>query len=148
MTVQACVQDEQDGQRQRDAGGTENLQFQAECQNSDNCVGNRCGSHCVCMVKATSTVFLLLVLICECDEGFELMSTARVAVYQLPLTMLITCSRMPLSLRKLSSVSVISSVTADSRREICRTTSGARPREHFAKRAVRSQRTPSIVSTS
>ena len=28
----------------------------AECQNSVNCVGNRCGSHDVCRVNATSTV--------------------------------------------------------------------------------------------
>ena len=86
---------------------------------------------------------------CECDSGFELKSTARVALYQLPSTMLGTCSRIPLSPRKLSPMSVmcsacrVSSVTVESRREICRTTSGARPREHFAIRATRSQRTPS-----
>ena len=125
----------------------------AECQNSDNCVGNRCGSHGVCLDKATSTVDLNEYT-CECDSGFELKSTARVVAYQLPSTMLGTCSRTSLSLRKLSSTSVmcsacrVSSVTAESRREICRTTSGARPPEHFAIRAIRSQRTPSTVSTS
>ena len=125
-----------------------------ECQNSDNCVGNRGGSHVVCLVKATSTVVHLNEYTCECDSGFELKSTGRVAAYQLPLTMLITCSRRPLSLRKRSSMSVmssacrVSSVTAESRQEICRTTSGATPREHFATRAIRSQRTPFTVSTS
>ena len=39
-------------------------------------------------------------------------------------------------------------MTAESRREICRTTSRARPREHFAMKAIRSQRTLSTVSTS
>ena len=105
----------------------------AECQNSDNCIGNRCGSHGVCRVKATSTVVHVNEYTCECDSGFELKSTARVAAYQLPLTMLITCSRMPPSMRKLSSLSVmcsacrVGSVTAESRRGICRTTSGAGP---------------------
>ena len=85
---------------------------------------------------------------CECDSGFELKSTVRVVVYQFPSTMLGTCSRMPLSPRKLSSMSVmcsacrVSSVTAESRRGICRTTSGARPREHCAMSAIRPQRTP------
>ena len=57
---------------------------------------------------------------------------------ELPSTMLGTWSRMPLSPRKLSSTSVmcsacrVSSVTAESRRVICRTTPGARPREHCA----------------
>ena len=66
--------------------------------------------------------------------------------YQLPSTMLGTCSRMPLSPRKLSPMSVmcsacrVSSATAESRRGICRTTSGARPREHCAMRAIRPQR--------
>ena len=125
----------------------------AECQNSVNCVGNRCGSHDVCRVKATSTVVHLNEYTCERDSGFELKSTARVAAYrvaayQLPSTMLGTCSRMPLSPRKLSPVSVmcsawrVSSVTAESRRGICRTTSGARPREHCAMRAIRPERTP------
>ena len=59
-----------------------------ECQNSDNCVGNRCGSHGVCLDKATSTVVDLNEYTCECDSGFDLKSTARVAVYQLPLTIL------------------------------------------------------------
>ena len=126
----------------------------AECQNSDNCVGNRCGSHGVCLDKATSTIVHLNDYTVECDIGFELKSTARVAVYQLSLTMLITCSRTTLSLRKLSSTSVmcsacrVSPVTAESRRGICRTTSGARPREHFAITVIRSHRTPSTVSTS
>ena len=126
----------------------------AECQNSDDCVGNRCGSHSVCLDTATSTVVHLNDHTCECDSGFELKLTARVAVCQLPSTMLVTCSRTPLSLRKLSSMSVmcsacrVSSVTAVSRRGTCRTTSGARPREHFAIRAIRPQRTLSIVSTS
>ena len=40
----------------------------------------------------------------------------------------------------------VSSVTAESRKEICRTTSGARPREHRSTRAIRPQRTPSTVS--
>ena len=85
---------------------------------------------------------------CECDSGFELKSKVRVVVYQFPSTMLGTCSRMPLSPRKLSSMSVmcsacrVNSVTAESRRGICRTTSGARPREHCAMRAIRPQRTP------
>ena len=120
----------------------------AECQNSDNCVGNRCGSHGVCLDKATSTVVHLNDHTCECDSGFELKSTASVVAYQLPSTMLGTCSiRTSLSLRKLSSMSVmcsacrVSPVTAESRREICRT-------EHFAIRAIRSQRTPSTASTS
>ena len=126
----------------------------AECQNSDNCVGNRCGSHGICRVKAISTVVYLNEYTCECDSGFELKSTARVVAHQLPWTMLITCSRTSLSLRKLSSTNVMSSacrvspVTAESRREICRTTSRARLREHFAMRAIRSQRAPSTVSTS
>ena len=126
----------------------------AECQNSDDCVGNRCGSHGVCRVKATSKVIHLNEYICECDSGFELKSTARVVAYQLPSTMLGTCSRTSLSSRKLSSTSVMSSacrvslVTAESRRGICRTTSGDRPREHFAINVIRSQRTPSVVSTS
>ena len=64
----------------------------AECQYSVNCVGNRCGSHDVCRVKATSTVVHLNDHTCECDSGFELKSTARVAAYQLPSTMLGTCS--------------------------------------------------------
>ena len=41
----------------------------AECQNSDNCVGNRCGSHGVCRVEATSTVIHLSKYTCECDSG-------------------------------------------------------------------------------
>ena len=72
----------------------------AECQNSDNCVGNRCGSHGVCRVKATSTVVYLNDYTFECDSGFELKSTARVVAYQLPSTMLGTCSRTSLSLMK------------------------------------------------
>ena len=126
----------------------------AECQYSVNCVGNRCRYHDICRVKATSTVVHLNDHTCECDSGFELKSTARVVAYQMPSTMLGTCSRIPLSSRKLSSTSVmcsacrVSSVTAESRRGICRTTSGARPREHRAMRAIRSQRTPSTVSTS
>ena len=113
----------------------------AEFQNSVNCVGNRCRSHDVCRVKATSTVVHFDDHTCECDNGFELKSTARVVAYQLPSTMLSTCSRMPLSPRKLSSTSVMCSacrvraVTAESRRGICRATSGARPREHCAMRA-------------
>ena len=101
----------------------------AECQYSVNCVGNRCGSHGVCLDKATPTVFHLNDHTCECDSGFELKLTARVAVYQLTSTMLGACSRMPLSSRKLSSSSVmcsacrVSSVTAESR---------SRPREHCA----------------
>ena len=79
----------------------------AECQNSDNCVGNRGGSHGVFRVKATSTVAHLNEYTCECDSGFELKLKARVAACQLPLTMLITCSRMPLRLRKLSSMAVL-----------------------------------------
>ena len=132
---------------QRDASGTEQHQFQP----SVNCVGNRCGSHGVCLDKATPTVVHLNDHTCECDSGFELKSTARVVAYQLPSTMLGTCSRMPLSPRKLSSTSVmcstcrVSSVTAESRRGICRTTSGARPREHCAMRAIRPQRTPPNV---
>ena len=69
----------------------------AECQKSDNCVGNRCGSHGVCRDKATPTVVHLDYHTCECDSGFELKSTARVAAYQLPSTMLITCPRTPLN---------------------------------------------------
>ena len=119
----------------------------AECQNRDNCVRNRCGSHRVCRVKATPTVVHLDDYTCECDSGFELKSTARVAAYPLPSTMLITCPRTPLSWRKLSPTSVmcsacrVSSVTAESRRKIFRTTSGARSREHCAMRAIRLQRT-------
>ena len=66
--------------------------------------------------------------------------------------MLGTCSQTPLSSRKLKPTSVrcsacrVSSVTAESRRGVCRTTSGARPREHCAMRAIRPQRTPSTVS--
>ena len=126
----------------------------AECQNSVNCVGNRCRSHDVCRVKATSTVVHLNEYTCECDSGFELKSTARVVAYQLPSTMLGTCSRMPLSPRKLSPMSVmcstcrVSSVTAGSRRGICRTTSGTRSREQCAMRAIRSQRICSTISTS
>ena len=121
----------------------------AECQYSDNCVGNRCGSDGVCRDKATPTVVHLNDYTCERDSGFELKSTARVAAYQLPSTMLITCSQTQLSSRKLSSTSVmcsacrVSSVTAESRREICRTTSGARSREHCPMRAIRPQRIPS-----
>ena len=87
----------------------------AECQYSVNCVGNRCGSHGVCRVKATPTVVHLNEYTCE------LKSTARVVAHQLPSTMLGTCSRMPVSPRKLSPMSVmcsacrVSSVTAESR---------------------------------
>ena len=94
----------------------------AECQNSDNCVGNGCGSHGVCRVKATSTVVHLNEYNSECDSGFDLKFTARVAANQLLSTMLITCPQMPLSLRKLSPTSVVcsacrvSSVTAESRK--------------------------------
>ena len=121
----------------------------AECQNSVNRVGNRCGSHDVRRVKARSTVVHLNEYTCECDTGFELKSTAKVVAYQLPSTMLGTCSPMPLSPRKLLPMSVmcsvcrVSSVTAESRRGICRTTSGARPREHCAMRAIRPQRVSS-----
>ena len=66
------------------------LSVPVECQNGDNCVGNRCGSHGVCLDKATLTVVHLNDYTCECDGGFELKSTARVATYQLPSTMLIT----------------------------------------------------------
>ena len=63
-------------------------------------------------------------------------STARVVAYQFPLTKLGTCSLLPLSQRKLSPMSVMCSA--------CRvssvTTSGARPREHHAMRAIRPQR--------
>ena len=124
----------------------------ADCPYSVNCVGNRCGSHGVCLDKATPTVVHLNGHTCECDRGFELKSTARVSAYQLPSVMLITCSRMPLSSRKLSSVSVmcsasrVSSVTAESRRGTCRTISGARPREHCSMRAIRPQRIPSTDS--
>ena len=127
--------------------------FSAECQISVNCVGNRCGSHGVCLDKATPTVVHLNDHTCECDIGFELKSTARVVAYQLPSTMLGTPSRMPSSPRKVSSTSVMcsacrgSSVTAESRRGICRMTSGARSREHRSMRAIRPQRIPSIVST-
>ena len=124
----------------------------AKCQNSVNCVGNRCRSHDVCRVKATSTVVHLDDHTCEFDSGFELKSTARFVAYQMPSTMLGTCSRKPPSPRKLSPMSVlcsacrVSSVTAESRRGICRTTSGARPREHCAMRAIRPQRISSTVS--
>ena len=110
----------------------------AECQNNVNCVGIRCGSHGVYLDKATSTVVHLNEYNCECDSDFELTLTAKDATYQLPSTMLITCSQTPSSSRKLSSVSVmcsacrVSSVTAESRRGTCRTTTGARPREHLA----------------
>ena len=120
----------------------------AECHNSNNCGGNRCGSHGVCRVKATPTVVHLNGYTCECDSGFELKSTARVAAYQLPSIMLITCRRTSLSSRKLSSTSVmcsacrVSSVTAEIRRGTCRTTPGARSREQCAMRAIRPQRTP------
>ena len=113
-----------------------------ECQTSDNRAGNRCGSHGICWDKATPTVVHLNDYTCECDSGFELKSTARVAAYQLPSTMLITFPRTPSSSRKLSPTSVmcsacrVSSVTAESRRDICRATSGARSR------AIRPQRTP------
>ena len=50
----------------------------AECQNSVNCVGSRCGSHGVCLDKATPTVVHLNDHTCECDSVFELKSTARV----------------------------------------------------------------------
>ena len=105
--------------------------FPAECQNSDSCVGNRCWSHGVRRDNATSTVVHLNDYISECDSGFELKSTARVAidnVDHVPQTPYI-------SSRKLSPTSVmcsawrVSSVTAESRRGICRTTSGARSRE-------------------
>ena len=98
---------EQDGRRQQ--GLDSEMQVErniAECQNSDNCVGNRCESHGVCRVKATSTVIHLNEYTCQCDSCFELKSTARVAVYQLPSTMLGMCSRTSLSLRKLPSTSV------------------------------------------
>ena len=123
--------------------------FSTECQYSVNCVRNRCGSHGVCLDKATPTVVHLNDHTCECDSGFELKSTARVVAYQLPSTMLGTCSRIPVSSTKLSSTSVmcsacrVSSVTTESRRDVCRTTSGARPREHCALRAIRPQRIPS-----
>ena len=116
----------------------------AECQNSVNCVGNHCGSQGVCLDKAISTVVHLNEYTCKCDSGFELKSTARVVAYQLPSTMLGTCSRTSLSV----SACRVSSVTAESRRGICRTTPLARPREHFATRASRPQRTPSTVSIS
>ena len=67
----------------------------AECQCSVNCVGNSCRSHDVCRVKATPTVVHLNDHTCDCDSGFELKSTARVVAYQLPSTMLGTCSQMP-----------------------------------------------------
>ena len=92
----------------------------AECQNSDNCVGNRCGSHGVCRDKATPTVVHLDYYTCECDSGFELKSTA-VAIDNV--------DHVPSKATKLSTTSVmcsacrVSSVTAESRREICRTTS-------------------------
>ena len=38
-----------------------------EFQTSDNSVGNRCGSHGVCRVKATSTVVHLNDHTCECE---------------------------------------------------------------------------------
>ena len=134
VTVQALVQHGQDGQRQQstDSEMQVELSVPVECQNSDNCVGNRCGSNGVCRVQATPTVVHLNDYTCECDSGFELKSTARVAAYQLPSTMSITCPRTPLGSRKLSLTSVmcsacrVSSVTAESRRQISRTTSGAR----------------------
>ena len=120
-----------------------------ECQYSVNSVGDRCGSHGVCLVKATSTVVHLNDHTCECDSGFELKSIARVVAYQLPSTTLGTCSQTPLSSRKLSSTSVmcsacrVSPVTVESRRGICRTTPRARSREHRSMRAIRPQRTSS-----
>ena len=62
--------------------------------------------------------------------------------YQLPSTVLGTCSRMPLSPSVMCSACRVRSVTAESRRGICRTTSGARPRGHCAMGAFRPQRTP------
>ena len=117
----------------------------AECQNSDNCVGNRCGSHGVCLDKATSTVVHLNDLTCE-RFRFEVNSKSC------SVSVAIDNSRMPLSSRKLSSTSVmcsacrVSSVTAESRRGTCRTTSGARPPEHRSMRAIRPQRIPSTDS--
>ena len=124
----------------------------AESQYSVNCVGNRCGSHGICLDKATPTVVHLNDNTCECDSCFELKSTARVVACQLPSTMLIPCSRTSLSSRKLSSTSVmcsacrVSSVTAVCRRKICKTTSSAIPREHFAIKAIRLQRISSTDS--
>ena len=145
MTVQAWVQHGQDGRRQQ--GPDSEMQVERNILSFSRV-------HGVSRVKATPTVVHLNDHTCERVSGFELKSTARVVVYQLPSTMLITCSRTPLSLRKLLPTSVmcsacrVSPVTAESRRGICSTTSGARSREHFAMRAVRSQRTPSAVSTS
>ena len=99
MTVPAWVQYGQDVGDNKAL--TARCRWSAECQNSDNCVRNRCGSHGVCRVKATSTVVHLNDHTCECDSGFELKLTARVVAYQVPSTMLGTCSRTPLSLRKL-----------------------------------------------
>ena len=102
MTVQAWVQYGQD------VG--DNKALTVRCS-SDNGVGNRCGSHGVCRVTATSTVVHLNEYTCE--------STARFVAYQLPSTMLGTCSRTSSSLRKLSSMSVmcsacrVSSLTAE-----------------------------------
>ena len=151
-TVQAWVQHGQDGRRQQGPD--------SEVQVVRNSISfSRVSVQCqlrwesfLCRVKATSTVVHLNDHTCECDSGFELKSTARVVAYQLPSTMLGTCSPMPLSPRKLSSTSVmcsacrVSSVTTESKRGICRTTSGARPREHCAMRAIRPQRIPSTDS--
>ena len=92
MTVQAWVQHGQDGGRQR--GPDSEMQVvrnsisfsrvSVQCQ----LPWESCGSHGVCLDKATSAVIHLNDRTCECDSGFELKSTARVAVYQLPLTIL------------------------------------------------------------
>ena len=49
----------------------------AECQNSDDGVGNLCGSHCVCLDKATPTGVHLDDDTCDCDTGFELTSLKK-----------------------------------------------------------------------
>ena len=53
------------------------LSVSTECQNSDGCVGNRCGSHGVCRNKAIPMVVHLNDYTCECDSGFVLESPAR-----------------------------------------------------------------------
>ena len=144
VAVQAGVQHRHDGRRQQDPDRrcrwSRTVSVSAQCQVSDDCVGNLCRFCNTCRDKVTPTsVHWNDHTHCECDSGFELKLTARVAVYQLTSTMLGTCSRMPLSSRKLPSSSVmcsacrVSSVTAESR---------SRPREHCA---MSNQRIPSTV---
>ena len=107
-TVQAWVQHGQDGRRQQGpAGGTEHPHFQPSVRTVTIALGIIAGLTASVWSRRHQTVVHLNEYTCECDSGFELKLTARVAVYQLPLTMLTMCSRTSLSLRKLSSTGVV-----------------------------------------